>query len=109
MCTAIESLSSGKAAGQVGISAELNKGCKSALLPSIYSLIGRCCQEGRLPRDFKDAKVVIIYRNKGDRSDCNNHRGIFLFSVVGKIFARVVLNRLQVLAEEVYSESWSGG
>ena len=106
--TAIESLSSGKAAGQDGITAELIKCCKSALLPSIHSLIGSCWQEGRLPQDFKDAKVITLYKNKGDRSDCNNYRGISLLSVVGKVFARVLLKRLQVLADAVYPESQCG-
>ena len=105
---AIESLSSGKASGQDGISAELIKSCKSALLSAIHSLIVRCWQEGRIPQDFKDAKIVTLYKNKGDRSDCNNHRGISLLSVVGKVFARVVLKKLQVLAEGVYSESQCG-
>ena len=98
--TATESLSSGKASGQDGIPAELIKSCKSVLLPSIHRLIVRCWEEGRMPQDFKDAKIVTIYKNKGDRSDCNNHRGISLLSVVGKLFARVVLRRLQVLARE---------
>ena len=106
--TATESLSSGKASGQDGIPAELIKSCKSVLLPSIHRLIVRCWEEGRMPQDFKDAKIVTIYKNKGDRSDCNNHRGISLLSVVGKLFARVVLRRLQVLAEEVYPESQCG-
>ena len=86
VCTAIDLLSLGKAAGQDGISAELIKNCKSVLLPCIYSLIGRYWQEGRIHQDFKDAKVVALYKNKGDRSDCNNHRGVSLLSVVGKVF-----------------------
>jgi sulfite reductase beta subunit-like hemoprotein len=45
---------------------------------------------------MRDAKIVTLYKNKGDRSDCNNYRGISLHSKVGKAFARVVLNRLQV-------------
>ena len=53
---------------------------------------------------MKDAKIVTLYKNKGDRSDCNNYRGISLLSIVGKAFARVVLNRLQPLAERVYPE-----
>ena len=58
--------------------------------------------------DMRDANVVTLYKNKGDRGDCNNYRGISLLSVVGKVFARVVLKRLQVLAEQVYPESQCG-
>ncbi|XP_063595354.1 uncharacterized protein LOC134772317 [Penaeus indicus] len=42
---------------------------------------------------------------KGDRSFCNNYRGISLLCIIGKMFARLILKRLQVLAERVYPES----
>ena len=57
---------------------------------------------------MRDAKIVTLYKNKGDRSKCNNYRGISLLSIVGKAFARVVLNRLQALADRVYPESQCG-
>lgn len=54
------------------------------------------------------ANIVTLYKNKGDRSDCNNYRGISLLSIVGKLFARLVLNRLQQVADRVYPESQCG-
>ena len=56
---------------------------------------------------MRDAKIVILYKNKGDRSD-NYYRGISLLSIVGKLYARVVLMRLQKLAKRVYPESKCG-
>ena len=41
-------------------------------------------------------------------SNCNNYRGISLLSIAGKVFAKVVLPRLQVLASTVYPEAQSG-
>ena len=52
--------------------------------------------------------MQTLYNNKGDRGDCNNYRGISLLSIVGKLLARVVLKRLQVLADRVYPESQCG-
>ena len=49
-----------------------------------------------------------MYKNKGDRSDCNNYRGISLLSVVGKVVARVALTKLQILAERTLPESHCG-
>ena len=43
-----------------------------------------------------------------ERSDCNNYRGISLLSIIGKVFAKVILIRLQKLAERVYPESRCG-
>ena len=57
---------------------------------------------------MRGAKIVTLYKNKGDRSDCNSYRGISLLSIVGKVFARVILARLQVLAARVYPESQCG-
>lgn len=54
---------------------------------------------------MRDAKIITLYKNKGDRSDCNNYMGISLPSVFGKVFARVVLSHLQVLANHIYPES----
>ena len=56
-----------------------------------------------MPQDMCDAKT--LYNKKGARSDCNNHRGIFLLSIAGKTFSRVILPRLKKFAERVYSES----
>ena len=57
---------------------------------------------------MRDAKIVTLYKNKGERSDCNNYRGISLLNIVGKLYARVVLVRLQKLAVRVYPESQCG-
>jgi len=39
--------------------------------------------------------VVIKLPKKGSLKDCNNWRGITLLSTPGKVFSRVLLNRLQ--------------
>ena len=53
-----------------------------------------CWKEGVIPQDFKDADLVHLYKNKGDSKVCDNHRGISLLSIAGKIYARILLNRL---------------
>ena len=57
---------------------------------------------------MRDANIVTLYKNKGDRGDCNNYRGISLLNIVGKLFAKVVLMKLRVLAQRIYSESQCG-
>ena len=57
---------------------------------------------------MRDANIVTLYKNKGDRGDCNNYRGISLLNIVGKLFAKVVLMKLRVLAERIYPESQCG-
>lgn len=105
---AIACLSTGKAPGEDGIPPEVIKSGKEAILPDLHELLCLCWREGSVPKDMRDAKIVTLYKNKGDRSDCNSYRGISLLSIVGKVFARVVLSRLQVLAARVYPESQCG-
>lgn len=55
----------------------------------------------KLRSDLINAIICILFK-KVDRSDCGNYRGISLLSVVGKIFADIVLQGLKRLAELVY-------
>ena len=84
---------------------EVIKHGKPALLHHPHVILLLCWKEGTVPQDVRYANIVTLYKNKGDRSDCNNYRGISLLSVVGKVFARVVLTKLQMLAERTLPES----
>ena len=105
---AIDSLASGKAPGSDGIPPDLVKHCKTSLLHLLHEVLCQCWREGAVPQDMRDAKIVTLYKNKGERSDCNNYRGISLLSIVGKVFAPVILTHLQKLAERVYPELQCG-
>ena len=102
---AIDSLAAGKAPGRDGIPPDLVKHCKTTLLLPLHEVLCQCWQEGAVPQDMSDAKIITLYKNKGERNDCNNYRGISLLGIVGKVFAWVILVRLQKLAERVYPES----
>ncbi|MCP4267312.1 MAG: hypothetical protein GY777_17355, partial [Candidatus Brocadiaceae bacterium] len=105
---AIDLMAPWKAPGSDGIPADLLRHCKSSLLPHLHDILVKCWREGMVPQDMRDAKIITLYKNKGSRSDCNNYRGISLLAIAGKAFARVVLPRLQKLAERVYPESQCG-
>ena len=47
-----------------------------------------------IPQDFKDASIIHLYNRKGNPQVCDNHRGISLLSIAGKILAKILLNRL---------------
>ena len=57
-------------------------------------LFTSCWEQGILPQDLKDAVIISLYKNKGEKSDCSNYRGITLLSIAGKVLARILLNRL---------------
>ena len=47
-------------------------------------------------RCIKDASIIHLYKRKGNPQVCDNHRGISLLSIAGKILAKILLNRLNV-------------
>ena len=105
---AIASLASGKAPCNYGIPPDLIKHCKTTLLLPLHEVLCQCWQQGTVPQDVRDSKIITLYKNKGERNDCNNYRGISLLSIVCKVFARVILIRLQKLVERIYPESQCG-
>ena len=104
----IDSLATGKAPSSNSIPPDLLKYCKTTLLHPLHKVLCQCWREGAVPQDMRDAKIITLYKNKGERSNCNNYRGISLLSIIGKVYARVLLTHLQRLAERVYPESQCG-
>lgn len=106
---AIKQLQAGKAPGPDGIPPEIFKEGGEAIATKLTELMQQFWEEGSVPQDFKDANIIHLYKNKGDRASCDNHRGISLLSIAGKIMARVVLNRItHHLLDDVVSESQCG-
>ncbi|KAK0151713.1 Craniofacial development protein 2 [Merluccius polli] len=55
--------------------------------------------EENIPQQWKDASIVTIYKNKGEKAICVNSRGISLIAVAGKVLAKVMLRRLVSVAK----------
>nr|VZI41450.1 unnamed protein product [Spirometra erinaceieuropaei] len=90
----VQQLSSGKAPGSDAIPAEVYKHGGPQLMDHLTALFQEMWRQGEVPQDFKDATIVHLYKRKGNRQVCDNHRGISLLNIAGKIFARILLNRL---------------
>ena len=99
-----------KSPGIDGIPAEVYQHGGEAVLDKLQDLFINCWEKGTLPQDLGDAVIVSQYKNKGEKSDCSNYRGITLLSVAGKTSARVLLNRLNpTIAQENTPEKASVG
>ena len=90
----IKQLSSGKAPGADGIPPEIYKHGGEAVAKQLLQIIIQIWQSGAAVQDFRDATIIHLYKSKGDRSCCDNHRGISLLCIAGKILMRLILNRL---------------
>jgi len=91
---AVMQMSSRKAPGSDAIPAEVYKAGGPIMLQRPTQLFQSVWIAGEVPQQFKDASIVHIHKQKSNRQSCDNHRGISLLSIAGKILARVLLNRL---------------
>ena len=91
---AVSSLMNNEAPGVDEISAEMLKRGKETVAEQLAELFNMIWQDLGVPGDWKKG-VIIKLPKKGSLKDCNNWRGITLLSTPGKVFSRVLLNRLQ--------------
>ena len=62
-----------------------------------------------MPAEWRDGIVVSLYKEKGPKYDCGSYRPISLLSVPGKVFAHVLLGRLQPLPERPNQSGFTAG
>ena len=53
-----------------------------------------------MPAEWKKSVNVNIFK-KGDKTDCNNYRGISLLPTTYKILSNILLSRLTPYAQEI--------
>jgi hypothetical protein len=105
---AIKQIHAGRAPGSDEIRPELFHALGIHGLQRLHNLFLLVWDAGSVPQEWKDARLVTIFKNKGSRTDPGNFRGISLLSIAGKIFARVLLNRLNLhISERIAPESQS--
>ena len=84
----------GKASGPDKIPAEAIKADIETSTEILHNLFGKIREQEEIPTEWKEAYPVKLSR-KGDIQDCKNYRGIILLSVPGKVFNRVIFDRLK--------------
>ena len=86
-------LLNGEAPWADAISEEIfKKGCPK-LITKLIELFKFMLHQESIPQEFKNASLVHFYKMKGNRRCCDNHGGISLLAIPGKILAHVLLNK----------------
>ncbi|KAF0046078.1 hypothetical protein F2P81_002607 [Scophthalmus maximus] len=104
---AIRGLCRGKAEGPDEIPAEALQAALETSTTMLHQLIKQIWEEEIIPSDWKDGLIAIVPK-KGDLRECNNYRGIMLQSTPGKVFNRIILERLRKGADERLRENQAG-
>ena len=87
-------MKSGKAPGLDGFPVEYLKKGGMAVLEWLVRVLNLSFDMGVVPMDWHGAGIVPLHKGKGDKCECSNFRGINLLSVVGKLFGRLLIERV---------------
>lgn len=106
----LKHLNPNKAAGPDNIQNDILKNCASSLCVPLAKFFKRSFLEGTLPKEWKLAAVIPVYKKKGSRSDPTNYRPISLTSSVCKVMERVINDELlhYLLSNELLTNNQFG-
>ena len=70
------------------------KYCEPELSYILAELFSKCLKESCFPDYWKVSSAFPVFKNVGERSTAKNYRPVSLFSVVSKVFEKLVNNRI---------------
>ena len=93
VCKLISTVNTKKATGLDGISAKFIRDGWSVIASPITHILKLSLSQSTVPKAFKEARVVPLYK-KGGRGEVGNNRPVSILPVVSKIFERIVYDQL---------------
>ena len=90
----ITNLDLSKASGPECILVVVVKNCGSELSYILAELFNKCLNDPCFLDFWKVSLVVPVFKNFGERSTAKNYCPVSLLSVVGKVFERLLNNRI---------------
>lgn len=104
---AIMDLKNGKASGPEGICAEMLKNGTDKLHNNLTFIINNCLNGHPVPEPWKEAYISSIHK-KGDKTNCNNYRGISVTSTMSRLYGRILRNLIEDDFRQNEEEEQSG-
>ena len=95
---ALQHTKNGRAAGAGNFPAECLKGGGETMVKLLTKLFNKCWSQGLTPLEWKEGVICPILK-QGDPTLPNNYRGITVLCSVGKLYCKVLLNRVASWAE----------
>ena len=107
ICEAISSLKCHWASGPDNLPPALLKDGGECLIQCLTCLFTRIWETETVPDNWSESIIVPIFK-EGSRSECSNHKGISLTSVVTRILASLILRRHIATHEASIREEQAG-
>ena len=104
---AIKHLKLKKAPGHDGVSSEALKAGGEPTVNVLHKLFNKVLSTNEVPSEWSKMMVTPIYK-KGDTSNPENYRPISLLSIPGKVFNRILLEKIRERTETFTSNTQFG-
>ena len=79
--------------GISGIPVKILKNIDHLTTP-ITKIINQCIKTKTIPDEWKSAYVTPIYKEKGEKTELNNYRGISVFPPIAKVFEKIIATQI---------------
>jgi hypothetical protein len=103
----LNKLDHNKAYGPDGLPTIVYKRCASVLAPSLTILFNLSLDQGILPRQWKQADIVPVFK-KGDSCNVTNYRPISLLCIASKVLERCIHHHVFNITKGLISEYQHG-
>lgn len=104
----LKTVKNGKAAGPGGITMELIKYGGPSIIRILTRLFNQVIEGDPIPTDWKMSYISAIYKNKGNKRDPANYRGISVMASMSRILTTIIKMRLEELIGHKISEDQAG-
>ena len=104
---AIKKLKRGKACGPDNIPNEIFIEANDQTKELLLHMFNRILATGNIPDEWQHGEITRLYKGKGKKGQCSNERGITLASNAGKLFERIINERIKLLVN--MSDAQAGG
>ena len=89
-----------KSAGSDKIPVEFFKNMNDGNLDILRKLISLVIIRQDVPAQWKEDRLILLYKGKGGKEKLDNYRGISIGNSLGKIFSKILCNRLTKVVED---------
>ena len=83
-----------KAPGVCGISGEMLKAGGTIVVEWMHKIVNTAWRSGKVRGDWRKALVIPVHK-KGSKLICKNYRGISLLSIPGKVYAKILDQKMR--------------
>jgi len=103
---AIRKLKNNKAPGIDTIQNEVLKHLWYKSRAAIRNLLNNCLREACFPKEWKTAELIFILKDQSkDKTKLGSYKPIALLPTIGKVYERIIVNRIQACYKETGLES----